>query len=228
LIDSFQSEYIRTWITIKNILKSYLCKIDYKVDDAVEILCGTSEYYDICLDDWVKNATDYSVIFKYIAKYNSIYDYSMLQMFIEVVKCKDAEQVLQEFETKFEESLLNKMDLMELIKNEGRMPSVELRVKYNGLSLNEKEKKMIKKIVCNTFNLPEHSIFFHHAEDGCIALIFEISRSVKDYLLSLKICAGSLVQCSKLCILQFIIGDRKLNVPTDFDDINEVLVYVLG
>ena len=97
-----------------------------------------------------------------------------------------------------------------------------LVIKYRGYSLLYDDQELIKKFVCEMFELVDFSVEFERIARGCISLIYRITDSVRRYLLEYRITGGKLASCAKYNILCFIIGDMELKVPLEHVVTDEV------
>lgn len=118
-------------------------------------------------------------------QYCSIYDYELLEAFLDSVECQKAIELLDNFTKELYSSILIELDL--LSDNEELPPFMPgthtLVVKYGGEQSTMKIEKIIRKAIFSEFfQLKKGSLIFKGVQEGCVALIYQISSAVKCYL----------------------------------------------
>ena len=143
-------------------------------------------------DEAFKKITTIMILFHQIGRYISIYDYELLSAFVVSTECEEAIKVLGDFTAELQESILKDLDLMtdcgELLQPE-QLSSGECRlvIKYIGGNCTIDTLRIVQNVIRERFQLMRGSIIFRGVEEGCIALVHEISPSVKSHLLQCKL-----------------------------------------
>ncbi|XP_065915433.1 uncharacterized protein [Dysidea avara] len=224
LLPRFKEEFATVCKEIMKTLESHIQQKHLSIDEIVNMLCtfrnGDTVFSD---DDFIKS-TKFCQVSKSVLKRTTIYDYSALEFFINTINCEEAKETLRDFVKHFEISLMKQMNLLDdheiYTSNDYSGLSFgndqPLVIKYRGYSLLYDDQELIKKFVCEMFELVDFSVEFERIARGCIALIYRITDSVRRYLLEYRITGGKLASCAKYNILCFIIGDMQLKVPLGY------------
>ena len=157
-------------------------------------------------------------LFHHIGQYCSIYDYELLEAFVESTECEEAIKLLDDFTEELRCSVLSDLDL--LSKDGGlRDPkdfmsgTHKLIIKYVGGECTFKTKRKVECIICECFHLKKGSIIFKGVQEGCVAFVYQISPTVKSYLLQYPLAAKDITVLSDYQIKYFIINDEELKLP---------------
>ena len=139
-------------------------------------------------------------LFHHIGKYCSIYDYELLEAFVESTECIEAINLLDDFtkELYIHCSILNDLNLLskdgELRDPKDFMPGThKLIIKYVGNKCTLKIKEIVQNIICECFHLKKGSIIFKGVQEGCVAFVYHISPSVKSYLLHYSLATNDII-----------------------------------
>ena len=162
-------------------------------------------------------------LFHHIGQYCSIYDYELLEAFVESTECKEAIKLLDDFTKELRCSILNDLNLLskdgELRDPKDLMPGThKLIIKYVGGKCTMKTKEIVQNIICECFHLKKGSIIFKGVQEGCVAFVYQISPSVKSYLLHYSLATNDIILLLKHQIIRFIIDDEESKLP-------KVIVY---
>ena len=158
-------------------------------------------------------------LFHHIGQYCSIYDYELLEAFVVSTKCEEAIQLLKNFTEELQNSILRDLDL--LSKDGGlRDPkdfmngTHKLIIKYVGRKKCTLEtKEIVESIIYECFHLKKGSIIFKGVQEGCVAFVYQISPTVKSYLLQYPLTAKDITVLSDYQIKCFIIDGEELKLP---------------
>ena len=189
----------------------------------------TSLISSLCsLDD--KNTTIFSTdkafkeihstteLFHHIGQYCSIYDYELLEAFVESTECEEAVKLLDDFTQELRFSILSDLSLLskdgELRDPQDFMPGThKLVVKYVGGKCTLKTKEIVQNIIYESFHLKKVSIIFKGVQEGCIAFVYQISPTVKSYLLQYPLTTKDIELLFENQIKYFIVDDEELKIP---------------
>ena len=149
---------------------------------------------------------------------SSIYDYELLEAFVESTECQEAIKLLDDFTKELHHSVLSDLNLLsedgELRDPKDFMLGThKLVIKYVGGKCTLKTKEMVQSIIYGSFCLRKGSIIFKGAREGCVAFVYQISQTVKSYLLHYLLRAKDIVLLFEHKIECFIIDDEKLKLP---------------
>ena len=66
-----------------------------------------------------------------------------------------------------------------------------------------------------TYNLDRYALRFHSIKEGCIELLYYISKPLKLYITQFKISKGILIELFACKIIGLFTDDFELKIPTD-------------
>ena len=191
-------------------------KID--VDSLIEQLCSISgvrnrnvPLFDEEVFTKIKSVEEF---WKTLSTFWSIYDYDILRFIIEITNYKDTQKALEEFLSKIDPTVIEDVDL-ELDcrveqKEEWRKP--KLKIKINAEKCTFGIRKEVEEMVSRTYNLQRYALYFKGIKEGCIELMYHISRAVVTYLLQCKITGRILTEFSACNIISIYINDVDILV----------------
>ena len=139
----------------------------------------------------------------------NIYDYDILWFIVKIAKCRVAQQILEEFLSKIDPSTIKDVDLVlhcKVDQTEGSLRPM-LRIKVNAERCTYDIQEKVKKVVSEKFNLENYSLRFKGIKEGCIELLYRISKPVKSYLLQFKLNKSTLAEFSTYKIICLHIDD---------------------
>ena len=157
-------------------------------------------------------------LFHHIGQYCSIYDYELLEAFVESTECEEAIKLLDDFTKELRHSILSDLSLLskdgELRDPQDFMPRThKLVIKYVGDKCTLKTKEIVQNIIYECFHLTKGSIIFKGVQEGCIAFIYQISPTVKYYLLQYPLTTKDIELLFENQINCFIVDDEELKLP---------------
>lgn len=214
-----KANYARTVLKIKRIVESK----QFKIEDLLMNLemAHQNKCTVFSTDDTFSKITTVGQLFLHINKYCSIFDYELLQVFLESLdECDEAANLLEEFTKELKRSILEELDLMPEIKDHPKTlmdGTYTLKIKYTGdkkCTLSTKD--MVHRIVIESLKLPKASIIFIGLEEGCIAFIYQISAVVKSYILQHRITPNNLGLLASHDIKCLIVDGIEIQVPIEF------------
>ena len=204
---------------IKNIIESK----QLKVEDLIEKLCSADNHNTVFSTDVAfSKITTINQLFIHINQYCNIYDYDLLQTFLESLdECDEATKLLDDFTEELHHSILKELDLMS--ESNGQLkPKVPvngmytLKVKYTGdQKCTLSTKNMVQRIIYESLKLHKPSVIFIGLEEGCIAFVYQISAAVKSYILQHKITPNGLALLASCDIKCLIVDGTEIPVPIE-------------
>ena len=94
----------------------------------------------------------------------------------------------------------------------------KLRIKVARDECTVEVQKEVKKVISEYFNLEKYALIFKGIKEGCIELIYQISHSVKSYMLQHKLNGYDILQLKAHKIIALKFDIMELNIPEDFSD----------
>ena len=131
-------------------------------------------------------------LFHHVAQYcKGIYDYQVLDVLVQASECPEAIKELNDFTELLQNSILTEIDLMsehgELLHPDDFMPGTyKFIIEYVGGKCKIETKEMVQGIVEQSVRLKKGVLIFKGFDVGSIIFIYQISESVKNYLLQYK------------------------------------------
>ena len=208
-----------------NKIKRALINNKVDVDSLIEQLCAISAVSNknvpLFDEDVFVRIRSIDEFWKSLRTFWNIYDYDLLRYIIEITDCEEARKILEEFLSRIDPLALKDVDLVLHCRVDQRDGSLKpgLRIKVNAEECTYDIQEKVKKIVSKKFNLEEYALHFKGIKDGCIELLYHISKSVKLYLLQYKIKEGALTEFSTYKII---------SLHVDNVDILKVKVHMLN
>ena len=158
-------------------------------------------------------------LFHWIVQYCSMYDYELLLVLVESTECEEAIKLLDDFSKELHSSILKDLDLLsedgELRDIKSFMPGThKLEIKYVGGKCTLTTIENVQKIIYECFHLKRGSIIFRGAQEGCVALIYQISTTVKCHLLHYQITPQDVEKLADHKIKCVNVDGTEINFPT--------------
>ena len=158
-------------------------------------------------------------LWRILRSYWSIHDYDILIYVLDLVDCKEANDVYKEFWLSIDPTVLHDTAFVLSCKEyEGEGLQKLLRVKLNAETLTVEVKKKAKKAVSQVYNLTKYALTFKGIKQGCIELIYGVSEALMSYLLQFKVTKYDLHSLSSYNILYLQIANKKLTIPSEILD----------
>ena len=226
----------RTLTKLNGRLSSALSKImriieekEFKVHQLISNLSTADQRKRtvFCTDDVFSKIETYHKLSQQIGKYCSIYDYELLEAFVESTECPEAIKVLTAFTDEMHSSILKELDLMsdcgKMFNPDDLMPGTyKFVIEYVGGRCTLETKNTIQNVIREHFHFQKGTIVFKGIEIACIALVYQISEAVKLYLLQYQLNDQDLATFSAHSISCFIIDGKKIPVQWS----KEVRMYI--
>ena len=143
-------------------------------------------------DDAFSKIQTYHMLSHQIGKYCSIYDYELLEAFVESTDCQEAIEVLTAFTDEMHSSILKELDLLsecgKMLNPDDLMPGTyKFAIEYIGGRCTLETKNTIQNVIHEHFHLQKGTIVFKGVEISCIFFVYQISAAVKSYLLEYQL-----------------------------------------
>ena len=151
---------------------------------------------------------------KTLSTFWNIFDYDLLRFIIKITKCKGAQKVLEEFLSRIDPTIIEDADLVlhcRVEQNEG-WPKPKLRIKINAEKCTSDIRKEVEKTVSKIYDLQQCTLCFKGIKEGCIELLYHISKAVMTYLLHHKITGKVLTEFSACKIINIYVNDTDILV----------------
>ena len=220
VLTKLKAKYIKVVNNIKKIIESKR----FKVEDLIANMCLADDHYSVfATDDAFSKITTINELFLHINKYCTIFEYKLLEMFLESLdECGEAVKLLDDFTEELQRSVLKELDLMSESKDQlkPKIPmhgTCTLKIKYTGdQKCTLSTKNMVQRIVCECLKLHKLSIIFLGLEEGCVAFVYQISTAVKSYILQKCVTPNDLVLLALHDIKCLIVDDTEISAPLEF------------
>ena len=208
-----------------NRIKQALISNNVDVVPLIEQLCAISAVRNkrvpIFDEDVFQEIQAIDALWRKLRRFWTIFDYELLEYVIEISECGEAQQIFQDFLSKIDPSVIEDVDLVLYCGEENQEGSLKpvLRVKVNTKKCTLNIKKQVEKIISKTYNLEKYALHFQGIKEGCIELLYYISRQLRLYLLEIKISEGSIAEFHSDEIMSLHIDEFELKVPSRTTDI---------
>ena len=199
-----------------NKIKQALIDSKVDVDALIEQLCTISAVSNkkvpLFDEDVFIRITSVDEFWKRLRRFWSIYDYDLLRYIIKITKCKKAKSILEEFLSRIDPSAIRDVDLVLHCRVDQRDGSLRptLRIKVNAEKCTYVISQKVKKIVSEKFELKEYTLCFKGIKEGCVELLYYISKAVKSYLLQYITNINIMTEFSTLKIISIYIDDVEI------------------
>ena len=155
-------------------------------------------------------------LWKTLSTFWSIYDYDILRFIVKITKCQDAQRVLENFLSRIDPTIIEDVELVLHCKVEQKegWPKPKLRIKVNAKRCTCDIIKKVKETVSRDYDLHQYTLSFKCIKEGCIELLFQISKAVVTYLLHCKITRGTLAKFSDCKIINIFVNNIDILVSS--------------
>ena len=210
-------------MTIK--IKQALISNDIDVVILIEQLCAISAVKNkkvpLFDEDVFERIKSIGEFWRKLRIFWNIFDYELLEYVIKVSDCGEAQRIFEEFLSKIDPSVIEDVDLVLYCGEESQEGSLKpvLRIKVNTEKCTLNIKKQVEEIVSKTYNLDKYALRFQGIKEGCIELLYYISKPLQSYLLQFKISEGTIAVFYSDKIMSVHIDDLKLKFPSKTTDV---------
>ena len=162
-------------------------------------------------EDISDKVTTIDELWKKLTCHWTIYDYDILVLVVDLTECKQAQEVLDNFVAKIDPSALEDVDLVLCCKVYGEeLFKPLLRVKVNAEHCTLVVKNEVKEIISKRYDLEKYSLRFKGIREGCIELIYNMSKAVTLYLLQFTVTGSVTADFAAHKIISLWINDIML------------------
>jgi len=226
VITKLKVQYIKLFNKIEQTME----KQPFDVNKLIKNLSAADEdkHTVFSTDDAYNTIKTISDLFQKIGKYCSVFDYELLQVLVHSIDCAEAIKLLKSFTEELNHSILNELDLLQVFQDQSKpirlIPGMhELVIKYTGNKCTLPMTSMIKRLIYDCFELKPGSVILRGMEEGCIALIYQISAAVKSYLLHYKLGDREFTLLAIHKIKCVIVDGIDLQVPPEYLEVCAIL-----
>ena len=206
-------------------IKQALINNNVDVVSLIEQLCAISAVKNkkvpLFDEDVFENIKSIDDFWKKLRIFWTIFDYELLQYVVEISDCKEAQEIFEEFLLRIDPSVIEDVDLVLHCREEHQEGSLKpvLRIKVNSEKCTLNIKKQVEEIVSKVYNLDRYALRFHSIKEGCIELLYYISKPLKLYITKFNISEGVLAQLfAYKLIISLYIDDFELKASIETTD----------
>ena len=193
---------------------------NYEVQQLITNLCAAdrNKITLFSTDEVFSKVKDYPMLSHQIGKYCSIYDYELLEAFVESTGCQEAIKVLTTFTDEMHCSILKELDLLSAcgkkLNPDDLMPGTyTFAIKYIGGQCTMETKRVVQNVICEHFDLQKGTIIFKGIKIASIIFVYQISAAVRSYLLQYQLDNQSLACFAEHSITCLIIDGIEKRIP---------------
>ena len=205
-----------------NRIKETLISNNVNVVSLVEQLCTisavSSKKVPLFDEDIFEKVTSVDEFWRRLRMFWNIFDYDLLRYVIKISECREAQEIFEEFLSRIDP--IEDVDLVLHCRVEhwqGLLKPV-LRIKINAEKCNLDVIRNAKKIVSRSYNLKIYSLHFKGIKEGCIELLYYISKAMMIYFREFKITSSSLAELSSCQIISLHVNEIDLKLsPKNID-----------
>ena len=188
-IKNIEIQFART----TNNIKEALIRNNVKVVPLIEQLCAISavKSKDVPLfdKDIFERTKSINEFWRELRSFWNIFDYELLEYVIEISDCREAREIFENFLSRIDPSVIENVDLVLHCAEkhqEGLLKPI-LRVKVNADKFTLNVKKRVEEMVSRVYDLEKYTLRLQGIKEGCIELLYYISKPLKVYLLQFKV-----------------------------------------
>ena len=172
-------------------------------------------------EDVFERIKSIDALWRKLKNFWSIFDYQLLECVIEISECEEAQRIFEEFLSRIDPLVIEDVDLVLYCGEENQEGSLKpvLRVKVNTEKCTVNIKKQVEEIISKTYNLDKYALHFQGIKEGCIELLYYISKQLKSHLLEFKISEVAMAEFHSNKIICLHIDELKLEIPSRTTDV---------
>ena len=208
-IDDIEMEFAIMTIRIKQALIDNEIDIDTLIQQLRATSAVRTKNVPLLDEEVFDRITSIDDLWKSLSRFWTLFDYDLLRFIVKITKCEEAKSILDEFLSGIDPAIIEDVDLvLECQKYEkpGSLKPI-LRIKVNVVKCTPDVKKKVKEAVSEKYNLNEYSICFKGIREGCIELLYHVSKAVMVYLLQCKVTRTIVAELSACKIIGICIND---------------------
>ena len=226
-IRDIEIQFAKMTIRIKQALINNNVDVVLLIEQLCAISTVRNKKVPLFDEDVFENIKSIDDFWKIMKNFWCIYDYELLLCVVEVADCREAEQIFQQFLSRIDPSAIEDVDLVLHCKVEyleGLLKPV-LRVKINAEKCTKNIKKQAEEIISKKYELDKYGLCFQGIKEGCIELLYYISKPLKLYLSQFEISEDILPEFLVCNIISLHIDELELKIPSKSVDVT-VSTYI--
>ena len=197
---------------------------NFKVQELITRLC-TADRKKLTVfstDKAFQEIKTYPKLCHKMGQYCSIYDYKLLEAFVESTECEKAIEVLTAFTDEMHSSILRDLDLLsdcgKMFNPDDVMPGTYIfAIEYVGDQCTMETKAVVQNVIHEHFHLQKGTIIFKGIMTASIIFVYQISADVRSYLLQYLLEDRDLAALAAHKITHVIIDGIKKRIPLQQD-----------
>ena len=208
-----------------NKIKQALISNNVDVVSLIEQLCAISAVRNkrvpIFDEDIFKEIQSIDALWRKLRSFWIIFDYELLEYVIKISDCGEAQRIFKEFLSRIDPAAIEDVDLVLYCGEENQEGSLKpvLRVKVNTDKCTLSIKRQVEEIISRTYTLDKYALRFQGIKNGCIELLYYISKPLKSHLLKFRISGYFLARFLDNKIISLQVDEFKLKTPSSSLDI---------
>ena len=221
----------RTLTKLDGKLSSALLKImrimkeeNFEVQELITRLCAADrkKLTVFSTDEAFEKIKTYPELCHKMGKCCSIYDYQLLEAFVESTECESAIEILTAFTDEMHSSILRDLDLLsdcgKKFNPDDVMPGTYIfAIEYIGDQCTMETKAVVQNVIHEHFHLQKGTIIFKGIKTASIIFVYQISADVRSYLLRYQLDNQDLAALAAHKITAVIIDGIKTRIPLQQD-----------
>ena len=225
-IDDIEIQFAKMTVRIKQALISNNVDVVLLIEQLCAISVVKNKKVPLFDEHVFERITSIDELWKKLRIFWNIFDYDLLRYIVEISDCREAKEILEEFLSRIDPSAIEDVDLVLDCRIEDREGLIQpvLRVKVNAEKCTLSIRKQVEEIVSKKFNLDKYALRFQAIKQGCIELLYCISKPLKLYLLEFKISKGIMEKFLSDNIISLRIEEFELKILSRISDITVSLV----
>ena len=213
-LEDIEIEFAKMTNRIKETLISNNVNVVSLMEQLCTISAVSSKKVPLFDEDIFEKVTSVNEFWRKLRMFWNIFDYDLLKYVIKISDCREAQEIFEKFLSRIDPAGIEGVDLVLHCKIEdwkGLLKPV-LRIKVNATKCSLGVVQRAKNIVSKMYDLKIYSLHFKGIKEGCIELIYYISKAMMMYFQEFKITGGNLAELSSYQIISLHINDIDLKL----------------
>ena len=171
-------------------------------------------------EDVFENIKSIAEFWRKLRIFWNIFDYELLQYIVDLSGCAEVQEIFEEFLSRIDPSAIEDVDLVLHCgeeNQEGLLKPV-LRVKVNAEKCTANIKRQVEKAISVKYTLDKYALRFCTIKEGCIELLYYISKPLKSHFLKVIISEDIVEDFLANKIISLQIDEFKLKIPSNNSD----------
>ena len=212
-------EFANTTDRIKQVLSSSTIDVTSVVEQLQTISVVKDKNIPLFDEEVFKSVTTVETLWQKLSRFWSIYNYDLLRILLKIVKYKKANELFEEFLTRFDASAMKDKEIVlyyEEFRTKGLIKPL-LRIKVKAENCTDSIRREAEELMSSVFDFKKYSLCFRGIKEGCIELVYKIPNALMSYLLQCKVSGYDLAVLSAHNIINIYINDMELTIPPEID-----------